>query len=84
MTTLHHNALTETTPRAIQPEKHGNSEETNYVAVTLSGTWMRVFPQTGADVRFLQMTEMHCDRFAPASGTGVLLHPRCLGMEVER
>ena len=78
MLTLHLNATTENTPRAIVATFKIPNGDPNFVEDSLPGEWLRVFPITPRDVRFLQMLEHRVDKFAPASGGGVLVHPRSL------
>ena len=78
MLTLHLNATTENTPRAVVAIYKILNGEPNFQEDHLSGDWYRVFPATARDVQFLQMLEHRVDKFAPASGGGVLVHPRVL------
>lgn len=78
MLTLHLNAVSEYAPRVIYPVEVPHGEPAQFREEHLSGQWLRVFPQTGMDVRFLRSTEHHLDRFAPANGPGVILATRFL------
>jgi hypothetical protein len=78
MFTLPRNAIEETAPVAVVGIPYESREEIQYLPQELRGKWFRVFPKTGRDVQFLRMTQHHVDRFAPASGHGVLLAARCL------
>lgn len=78
MLTLHLNATTENTPRAVVANYKEPNGEPTFGESHLSGDWYRVFPVTARDVCFLQMLEHRVDKFAPASGGGVLVHPRSL------
>ena len=82
MITLHLNATTEKNPRAIVPDCNERNGDLRFEEDNLSGKWFRVFPSTGDDVRFLQSIELHLDKFAPAVGGGVLLHPRAMPFQV--
>lgn len=73
MFTLHLNAQPETTPRAIIKLDTPAGEDPKYTTDFLSGKWKRVFPQTGKDVAFLRMLSHQADKFAPATGGGVLI-----------
>lgn len=78
MLTLHLNALKEINPRAIISSSKVVNGCPVFKEDTLPGTWYRVFPATGKDVFFLMSLEQHLDKFAPAQGGGVLVHPRVL------
>lgn len=78
MLTLHLNAVSEYAPHVIYPVEVPQGEPPQFKEEYLSGQWMRVFPRTGMDVQFLRNTEHHLDRFAPASGPGVILAARLL------
>lgn len=78
MLTIHLNAIKETRPRAIVATFKIVNGDPNFTEDDLPGDWYRVFPATGRDVRFLQYLEHRVDKFAPASGGGVLVHPRAL------
>ncbi len=74
MLTLHLNAIQEEFPRAVI--EHGvtpRGEEPKLMEDTLKGKWLRVFPKTGKDVSFLRMLQHRSDKFAPATGHGVLI-----------
>lgn len=78
MLTIHLNAIKETRPRAVVAVFKVTNGDPNFQEDTLPGDWYRVFPSSGYDVRFLQCLEHRVDKFAPASGGGVLVHPRAL------
>lgn len=80
MFTLHLNALAEKAPRAVIHFTKVPNGEPCFKEEELSGNWFRVFPATARDVRFLQCLEHRVDKFAPACGGGVLVHPRVLTM----
>lgn len=83
MLTLHSNAISETAPSAIIKGKHEITGEQKFEEIKLSGKWLRVYPTTARDVRFLLCTELHLDRFAPSRGHGVLLAERCLDLKMQ-
>lgn len=78
MLTLHLNALPEKSPRVIVPIETPKGEPKLFDNQSLAGAWLRVFPQTGKDVAFLQMLEHHVEKFAPERGRGVIIQRRCL------
>jgi hypothetical protein len=78
MFTLRLNATTEKDPRAIVASFNVPNGLPQFQEKEISGKWLRVFPATARDVRFLQMLEHRVDKFAPASGGGVFVHPRAL------
>jgi hypothetical protein len=82
MLTIHMNASKEHCPRAVVAAYKVQNGDPNFQEGYLPGEWYRVFPVTGRDVRFLQMLEHRVDKFAPASGGGVLVHPRALTVKV--
>ena len=78
MLTLHLNAIKENRPRAIVAVFKVVNGEPNFSEDDIPGDWYRVFLATPRDVQFLQMLEHRVDKFAPATGGGVLVHPRAL------
>jgi len=78
MLTLHLNAVKERKPRAVVAKYKIPNGDPNFTEGDLEGDWFRVFPATAADIRYLQSLEQHVDKFAPADGGGVLVHPRAL------
>lgn len=78
MLTLHLNAHKETCPRAIVASYKIPNGDPSFREDSLAGDWFRVFPVSARDVQFLQLLEHHLDKFAPATGGGVLVHPRAL------
>lgn len=78
MLTLHLNAHREHRPRAVVATYKVQNGDPNFQEDDLPGEWFRVYPVNGSDVRFLQMLEHRVDKFAPAQGGGVLVHPRAL------
>ncbi len=82
MLTLNLNAIRERRPRAIVATYKVVNGEPNFDEDDLPGDWFRVFPATGRDVQFLQMLEHRVDKFAPATGGGVLVHPRALTVKL--
>lgn len=78
MLTIYQNALKEVRPRAVVAVFKVINGDPNFMESDLPGEWFRVFPSTGSDVQFLQCLEHRVDKFAPASGGGVLVHPRAL------
>lgn len=78
MLTLHLNAMREKLPRVIVPVETPRGEPQQFDIDSLAGSWLRVFPQTGKDVQFLQMLEHHVEKYAPATGKGVIIQTRCL------
>lgn len=71
--TLRENSIRERAPRAIKREFIETNGEPRFVEGDLTGQWLRVYPTTWADVKFLQMLEHGVDKFAPANGGGVLV-----------
>lgn len=71
--TLRENNIREKLPRAIKREFSELNGEPKFVEGELTGQWLRVYPSTAADVKFLQMLEHGVDKFAPAHGGGVLV-----------
>jgi hypothetical protein len=69
--TLRDNARPEKEPWGIISCVEGDA--TIVSSKPLRGEWIRVFPQTGQDVRFLQMLDHHSEKFAPFEGGGVLI-----------
>ena len=82
--TLTHNALVELHPCGVVKRPCKNSEEVKWDTMDLPGKWMRVFPQTAEDVRFLLNLEHGLDKVAPASGHGVLVAARCIPTPISR
>lgn len=78
MLTIHHNATKERSPRAIVATFKVQNGDPNFMEDNIPGDWYRVYPITCRDVQFLQLLEHRVDKFAPASGGGVLVHPRVL------
>jgi len=78
MLTIHINATKETRPRAVVAVFKIPNGDPTFHEDDLPGDWYRVFPSSGRDVRFLQCLEHRVDKFAPATGGGVLVHPRVL------
>ena len=78
MLTLHLNAIKEVRPCAVVATYKVQNGDPNFQTDDLPGEWHRVFPVTARDVQFLQMLEHRVDKFAPATGGGVLVHPRAL------
>jgi len=78
MLTLIQGLIKEANPRAIVATFKEVNGEPNFEEDTLPGKWYRVYPKTAKDVFFLSMLDHRRDKFAPASGCGVLIHPRCL------
>ena len=78
MLTLHLNAQKERSPRAVVATYKVQNGDPNFQEDTIPGDWYRVFPATCRDVQFLQLLEHRVDKFAPAAGGGVLVHPRVL------
>jgi len=78
MLTINMNATKEFRPRAVVATYKVQNGDPNFQEDDLPGEWFRVFPATGRDVQFLQMLEHRVDKFAPATGGGVLVHPRAL------
>ena len=76
--TLHLNCIVEIEPKAVVAQPREGGEDPRMSEETLSGEWLRVFPETARDITFLQMLEHQLDKFAPASGIGVLIAARCL------
>jgi hypothetical protein len=69
--TLRDNARPEENPWGVI--KHRELDVDIFSSKPLRGDWIRVFPQTGKDVRFLAMLEHHIEKFAPTHGCGVLI-----------
>lgn len=68
-------------PEVVFPETDGRVSEPKFNTQTLSGTaWVRVFPITATDIMFLQCLEHRLDKFAPATGNGVIVASRCLDL----
>lgn len=84
MFTLNLNALHEPEPLAIHSTTKERNGDPKFEVVPLIGKWLRVFPQTARDVSFLQMLEHRVDKFAPASGVGVLVSTRSLPVRLDR
>ena len=80
--TLHHNAAYETDPLAVVTTSNDINGDPKFEDGRLAGEWLRVFPQTSQDVRFLKDLEHHVEKFAPARGIGVLIHRNALMMLV--
>lgn len=78
MLTLHLNAVKENRPRAVVATYKVTNGDPNFQEDDLPGDWFRVFPANGRDVQFLQCLEHRVDKFAPATGGGILVHPRVL------
>lgn len=78
MLTIHLNSQKEHRPRAVVATFKVPNGEPNFTEDALPGDWFRVFPISSRDVQFLQCLEHRVDKFAPASGGGVLVHPRVL------
>lgn len=78
MFTLNLNALHEPEPMAVHSTTKERNGDPKFEVVPLLGKWLRVFPQTARDVSFLRMLEHRVDKFAPASGVGVLISTRSL------
>ncbi len=78
MLTIHMNAVKENRPRAVVASYKIANGDPNFEDDNLPGDWFRVFPATARDIRFLQLLEHRVDKFAPATGGGVLVHPRAL------
>ena len=78
MLTLHYNAQKERNPQAVVAMFKVPNGDPNFHEETIPGDWYRVFPTTCRDVEFLQMLDHRVDKFAPASGVGVFIHPRVL------
>jgi hypothetical protein len=68
---LRDNARAEQNPWGII--KHREAEIDSFSAKPLRGDWVRVFPKTGKDMRFLQMLTHQVEKFAPTHGCGVLI-----------
>lgn len=84
MLTLHLNAIKEHGPRAIIATRKEVNGEPSFTEEELKGDWWRVFPSTGHDVFYLMDLEQHLDKFAPASGGGVLVHPRAMPLTFKK
>jgi hypothetical protein len=78
MLTIYMNAVKEIRPRAVVATYKVQNGDPNFTEDDLPGEWFRVFPATSRDVQFIQMLEHRVDKFAPATGGGVLVHPRAL------
>jgi hypothetical protein len=76
--TLAYNAMHEPEPIGVVKTKQKATDEPSFQPKRLIGKWLRVFPQNGHDVQFLQNLEHGVDKHAPASGHGVLIAARCL------
>lgn len=76
--TLHLNCVKEELPQAVVAQPRERGEEAKLKDEYLSGKWLRVFPQTARDVKFLLMLDHQVDKFAPSKGVGVLVAARCL------
>lgn len=84
MLTLAYNAIREKDPCGVVKRTQKNSEEPKFDTVALAGEWLRVFPSTGMDVRFIQNLEHGLDKVAPSSGHGVLIQSRCLPVPIRK
>ena len=84
MLTLHLNAIKETCPMAIIASRKIVNGEQSFNEGQLEGDWFRVFPATGTDVYFIQNLEQHLDKYAPATGGGVLVHPDSMPLTFKR
>ena len=84
MLTLTHNAIAETNPLAIHTKVNALSGVVKFDEKPLEGLWYRVFPATGRDVFYLMGLELHLDKFAPATGGGVFVHPRAMPLTINR
>lgn len=73
--------MKEIDPTVVIPQSALINAEPKFEARPLSGEWIRVFPQNAADVLFLQSLDHRVEKFAPATGIGVILDPRCLGLD---
>jgi hypothetical protein len=79
--TLHRNYLKEPRPSVVSPVIEVRNGDPKFEVSELSGKdWLRVFPVTAEDVFFLQCLVMHEDKFAPATGHGVIVAKRCLDL----
>lgn len=80
--TLCRSFLAEPKPVAVVPVSKVRNAEPSFTTQPLSGkNWIRVFPHNAADVFLLQSLEQHVDKFAPATGHGVLVKRSSLGMD---
>ena len=79
--TLKQGHLKEPNPRVVFPVTEERNGEPKFEIQELSGRgWVRVFPKTAADVMFLLYLEHRLDKFAPATGHGVIVASRCLDL----
>jgi hypothetical protein len=79
--TLHRNYLKEPKPEVVFPVTEVRNGDPKFEIRQLPDKdWVRVFPMTAEDVFFLQCLVMHGDKFAPATGHGVILASRCLDL----
>lgn len=79
--TLRKGFLVESEPTVIHPVFKFINSTPVFETKSLTGVnWIRVFPQNAADVLFIQSLVHHVDKFAPASGHGVIMKRETLGL----
>ncbi len=78
--TLKLDMQSEKLPEGIGIRNRLNSEEVTFETIYLPGKWVRVFPVSASDIRFLARLEHRVDKFAPAKGVGVLIRADLLGL----
>ena len=59
-------------PQVLVSRKRSNNDKT-FSKRTLNGTAWRVFPRNQKDVFAIQMLALHCEKFAPVFGEGVII-----------
>ena len=80
--TLKRGYFREKNPMVVIPHAVVHNGEQKFDAKILPGDqWLRVFPQNAADVFFLQCLIHRVEKFAPASGQGVIVDARCLDLQ---
>lgn len=78
--TLHLNAAREKDPWAVVSSSNERNGDPKFEEGRLEGEWLRVFPATSHDVRFLMDLEHGVEKFAPSRGCGVLIRRGVLPM----
>lgn len=74
--------MKEIDPMVVIPKKALVNDEMKFPVEQIPGEWIRVFPQNAADVFFIQELRHRVEKFAPATGSGVIIDPRCLSLDL--
>ena len=69
-------------PEVIMPDKNGRTSE-SYSRAELTGTYWRVYPTSAREVSALRLLDHRVDKFAPATGSGIIVTEAALAKFVE-